>query len=135
MTAGRTPEHHPNDRSTDATWQSRLREWWGSGLGYRDVWMFAITGLVLLSLIIAVARIDQISEERVRECQQTNARNIETKKRLRAAAAADIAKAEEAALERQQNPELFRNEIEGRRDVTLALIDALAPVDNCDEIT
>lgn len=70
----------------------------------------------------------------VRECKETNARNVSTKASLVAAAAKDIAKAEANAKARKQNPELFKNEIEGRRDVTLALIDTLAPKRDCNNL-
>lgn len=68
------------------------------------------------------------------QCQETNHRNEITKHTLIVKAAEDIRKAEANAKARKQNPELFKNEIEGRRDVTLALIDGLVPKRDCDHI-
>ena len=66
-----------------------------------------------------------------RECRETNAKNVSSKATLRAVAAQDIAQADEAARERKQNPELFKNEIADRRDATLALLDTVLPVKDC----
>jgi len=46
----RSPEKNPGSRKEDQGFWGRLRWWWGPGNGYRDVWLFFITGLVLLSL-------------------------------------------------------------------------------------
>lgn len=64
------------------------------------------------------------SEAIRRACEDQNKKNKDTSDRLTALAQADINNAKTRAA---------KTEIRRRRDVTLALIDALAPSENCDE--
>lgn len=67
---------------------------------------------------------DQRRESILSSCRAQNARNSATKNALTAGSDEDIRNAPTVAA---------REEVERRRDVTLALIDALAPPEDCDE--
>ena len=115
-----------------------MKAYW-TNKGCVSRWQLALAYVfIAVAFAISVSNLNEDNEATqtalTRECQQTNARNISTKKVLVARAAIDIKKAEANAKARKQNPELFKKEIEGRRDVTLALIDALAPVQNCQKL-
>jgi hypothetical protein len=69
--------------------------------------------------------VEAIQDSRVEVCTETNMRNSATKKSLNDAAAIDIENAPTQAA---------KEEVARRRDVTLALIDALAPIRNCEEL-
>lgn len=56
-------------------------------------------------------------------CENTNQRNVNTSAQLTALSKAD---------EDQRKTEAGKKEVRRRRDVTLSLIDALSPVQNCD---
>lgn len=124
----RTLEHNPKER-----WGDGLTGWrkWRKGFFvhklYRDVWLFVITVLVLFALQANSDRVDDIQRERAdsirRSCDETNQRNIDTKHRLdQLIDAIPSENAEErAALVRSQA-------------FTVALIDALVPVRDCDAL-
>jgi hypothetical protein len=46
----RSAENHPNERITDQSFWARVRNWWGAGRGYRDIWLIVISVLVLIGL-------------------------------------------------------------------------------------
>lgn len=115
-------------------WQKTKYYWTAKGVIPR--WQITLAYVfIAFAFAISVSGLHQDNEATqavlTRECIDTNHRNKATKATLIAAAKKDIAKAEQNARDRKLNPELFRNEIEGRRDVTLALIDALVPVRDC----
>lgn len=67
---------------------------------------------------------DQRRESIITGCRTQNARNEATKEALTSGSDQDI---------RNAPTEEAKDEVRRRRDVTLALIDALAPADNCEE--
>lgn len=74
----RTPEDHPHERVSDQGWRARLAYWWGPGRGYRDVWIFISTGLVLLALVLNQDRVDDIQQSRSDLTSSTCAKDNET---------------------------------------------------------
>jgi hypothetical protein len=132
----RTPDSNPQERWSDRHhgWK-KIPAWFWHHKFYRDIWLVIITVVLLGAVQSNQDRIREVQAERVAECLDQNSRNQNTKAALMAAAEEDIAKAEEDAKRRGQIPELFKNEIEGRRDVTLVLIDMMAPVRNCDALS
>lgn len=115
-----------------------MREYWtAKGIVPRWQWVLAYLAIAA-AFALTVYSLNQDSmatqDAIVRECKQTNATNIRTKAVLVKVADEDMRQAADAARERKQNPELFKNEIRDRRDATLALIDALAPVRDCDNL-
>lgn len=111
------------------------REYW-TEKGAISRWQLLVAYVLIVgAFAVSAAGLKQDNEATqaviTRECRQTNARNTVTKKVLIEKAALDIEKAKANAKARHENPELFKNEIEGRRDVTLALIDGLVPKRDC----
>jgi hypothetical protein len=113
-----------------------MRSYWKAGVSrWQLLLAYVFIAAAFATSVSALNRDNEATKAAItRECRQTNLRNINTKKVLVARANLDIAKAAANAKARKQNPELFKKEIEGRRDVTLALIDALAPVRDCAHI-
>jgi hypothetical protein len=94
----------------------------------RGLVAYAIIGIAcavaLVGFGIALDRITDNRELFVRaECEKTNQRNTDTSNQLIGLAAEDAQNRKTAA---------GKIEVQRRRDVTLALIDALAPVEDCD---
>lgn len=73
---------------------------------------------------LSVYLLDQNNKRQVASCERTNTRNINAIKALRTGAGEDIKNAPN---------EDAKTEIRRRRDVTISLINALAPVRNCKE--
>lgn len=72
----RTPDNHPKERYTDNGWKSRLRNWWGPGRGYRDLWLFLISFFVFLAVSENSQQTDYIQESRISQtltsCEKAN---------------------------------------------------------------
>jgi hypothetical protein len=93
-----------------------VRENW-----YRDVWLFAITVLMLAATIIGInenrRRIAEIQQSRVQVCELQNARHDNSIRTLDEL----IAKL----------PPKQRKQAKGSRDANVILISALVPRQNC----
>lgn len=103
--------------------EDRFERWFKRGLA-----AFVIIALCSTAALIGFGiNLNQIKDNRERytrtECENTNKRNHDTSAQLTEAAQADIDK---------RHTQAGKDEVTRRRDVTLALIDALAPVRNCD---
>jgi multisubunit Na+/H+ antiporter MnhE subunit len=110
-----------------------MKAYWKQGVArWQLLLAYIFIGIAFAVAVSALSEDNEATQSAItRDCRETNLRNIQTKKILIKRSSIDIAKATANAKARKQNPELFKKEIEGRRDVTLALIDALAPVRNC----
>lgn len=82
----------------------------------RDLWLLAITGLVLAGLVQIQAGINDT-------CKQTNVRHDATLNALKVGSDKDIHDAP---------TEVAKDEVRRRRDVTIALINAVAPKQKCE---
>jgi membrane carboxypeptidase/penicillin-binding protein PbpC len=79
---GVTPDNHPKRRVQDQSLWGKVKWWWSplGGRGYRDVWLFGITGLALVAILVGrnqnSARIDDINVTRAQNlsaaCQKSN---------------------------------------------------------------
>ncbi len=145
MDGSRTAEHNPGERRGD---QRPVRRWWIEHRGYRDLWMFVITLLVVWSLLgIQDSRKDAVHIQ----CVEQNERNDGTVAvlDLQLAREAGATRGELAAVrdgiltvstvyQRRVNPlppgpkrdRLLRS-LESREFVVF-LIDALVPKRDCD---
>lgn len=78
----RTADSHPNSRASDQSRWGRVKNWWGPGRGYRDIWLIITTGLVAIALGLAADRMDDTDKTRVetveKVCngQNANARGV-----------------------------------------------------------
>jgi hypothetical protein len=96
--------------------RSRLLSLWKhSYRSRRDLWLILITALVLVSLV-------QIQAGITDACEKTNQRHDGAILALREGSNVDIANAPTEAA---------KSEVRRRRDVTIALIDAIAPKQPC----
>lgn len=141
----RSMENNPGERYQDKGYKARVKNWWGPGRGYRDLWMIGITIVVLFA---TKANYDNIKDTE-RNSQATNKLAIET-----ARLAGEIQKSREEFFLyscEQQNVrgtktirrlnDLIANQDENqqpgteeRRFFTLALINELAPKQDCDRL-
>ena len=79
ITEPRTPEHNPHERLSDQPVWDRVKWWFWWGRGYRDIWLLAVTGLVVWALVsIQDQRIDAITQS----CEETKARNEATRAQI-----------------------------------------------------
>lgn len=112
----RTPEHNPHERLSDQSLWNRVKWWFWWGRGYRDIWLLAVTGLVVWSLVsIQDQRVDAATQA----CEEAKARNVDTRHQIDAQIAAIT------------DPEQ-KKRAEANLKNTLLLIDAIVPPrENC----
>jgi hypothetical protein len=117
-TEPRTPEHNPRERLSDQPLWERIRWWFWWGRGYRDLWLLAVTGLVVLAL---AAIQDQRLSAATQACEEAKERNVETREAINAQIAA-------------LPPGPRRERAENNRDSTFIIIDAIVPArEDCDK--
>lgn len=110
--------------------EAKFDRWFRRGLV-----IVALIGLccaiALVGVYVVLGEIKDTREEFTRtQCEAQNNHNKNTSKALTVAAQHDIDNAKKNLPTSQGK--VSAKEIENRRDVTLALIDALSPVQNCD---
>lgn len=91
---------------------------------YRDVWLAIISVIVILALMNAQHAIDQIQQSRIAYCQSQNQRHDRTIAELDR----ELARAMRHATTAR------RAQMAASRAYTIALIDQLAPRQNCSAI-
>jgi hypothetical protein len=89
----------------------RIKWWFWWGRGYRDLWLLAVTGLVVWSLI---ALQDSRIESAQQACEEAKQRNVDTRKQINAQIA-------------EIPPGPRREAAENQRDGTFLIIDAIVP--------
>jgi hypothetical protein len=110
--------------------ENRFKRWLIRGLAAFAVMGIACT-IALVGFGIVLGQIKDTREDFVRSnCESQNEQHDNTSKALIAAAANDIKKAKNH--EGTSQGPVSVQEIENRRDVTLALIDALRPKQDCE---
>lgn len=157
MSASRTPESHPFERAADKGFKGRLKNWWGAGRGYRDVWMLLITGLVVLALITIQSERADATRRNCNEVNQRHNAAVAETYRVVIDASAQFAKTpeEKARVEeiakrandapaeqlldlavevKQYLPAEAGTQIDVAIAQTIRVIDGLAPVRDCDEV-
>jgi hypothetical protein len=101
---------------------------------FRKIWVVVLTVGVTstLGLVGYGFAIREVQHQRLEACEAQNMRHDNTEKMLRVASDADIERAKQNLPTSQGRVAV--EEIENRRDVTLRLIDALQPSQNCDNV-
>ena len=147
----RSSENHPRDRWSDQTTWGKVK--YVAKRGYKDIWLIAITALVVIALDSALGSVDQIQEERARvtrtSCESQNQRNSASKKQndleliprlanqqtaieLKDATEEEVANVTERLIAEQ--PENVRGEIARERTSVRSIIDANVPIQDCEAL-
>jgi hypothetical protein len=106
----RTPDHHPMERVSDRSRWTRFKHFWfGERRLYRDIWLFIISGLVLLGVNTNSNTLDQIQESRKTNTEQACLTRNDEHRAIRRFVLAQSQQALPITPEYNQMPESVKN--------------------------